>query len=290
MTALQKCDLRTYHPLVLPLLFAEIERNRHFKMTDRLRSKLLTRALNISRNRNDTGNNYNRDMMQNTAADTDGTLRLWLEMSHLKNGLESWRKQLEKIISHAEAMSCGYLSPDGYKSRQSSESTPVTTQLFIPDGFGKLDDKLPDQDGCEMGQSMPRMRARLEEIREEYDEKIRSCGTIVDGTILATQMVSEPVPAKPWGLFFFYLLQRFDMVQEWNEIGRGDTLTNLDIAKATRNDGKQMRSIALLTMIFLPATSVAVSSLLSSTRQLILKDHDSRTDLVLDDILQLEPG
>lgn len=50
------------------------------------------------------------------------------------------------------------------------------------------------------------------------------------------------------------------MIQEWNEIGRGDTLTNLDIAKATRNDGKQMRSIAMLTMIFLPATSVAVSS------------------------------
>lgn len=80
------------------------------------------------------------------------------------------------------------------------------------------------------------------------------------------------------------------MVQEWNEIGRGDTLTNLDIAKATRNDGKQMRSIALLTMIFLPATSVAVSSLLSPTRQLILKGHDSHTDPVLDDVLQLEPG
>lgn len=189
MTALQKCDLRTYHPLILPLLFAEIERKRHFKMTDRLRSKLLTRALNISRNRHDLGSNYTRDMTQTTAADTDGTLRLWLEMSHLKNGLESWRKQLEKITSHSEAMSYGYLSPDGYKSRRSSESTPVTTQLFIPDGFEKLNDKLPDQNGWKRGESMPRMRARLEEIREEYDEKIRSCGTIVDGTILATQMV-----------------------------------------------------------------------------------------------------
>lgn len=201
MTALQKCDLRTYHPIILPLLFAEIERNRHFKMTDRLRSKLLTRALNISKNRHDPGGSYNRDMVQTTAADTDGTLRLWLEMSHLKNGLESWRKQLEKITSHAEAVSYGYLSPDGYESRESQQSTPVTTQMIIPDGFEKLNDKLPDEDGCELGESVPRMRARLEEIKEEYEEKIRSCGTIVDGMILATQMVREPIPVKPWGRF-----------------------------------------------------------------------------------------
>lgn len=138
--------------------------------------------------------------MQTNAADTDGTLRLWLEMSHLKNGLESWRKQLDKMIRHAETLSCGYLSPDGYESRQSSESTPVTTQLFIPDGFEKPKDELSDRDGCEIGESMPRMRARLEEIVEEYDEKIKSCGTIVDGMILATQMVRDPIEVKLWRL------------------------------------------------------------------------------------------
>ncbi|KAH8756365.1 hypothetical protein F5883DRAFT_468726 [Diaporthe sp. PMI_573] len=235
MTTLEKCDLQTYHPLILPLVFAEIERKRHFKMTDRIRSKLLTRALNVSRNRHGSGSNHDENVAETTAADTDGTLRLWLEMSHLKNGLESWRKQLEKITRHAEALSRADLAPDEWGSRpssESSESTPVTTELFIPDGFDKLKNGLSDEDGREKSKTMPRIMARLEELREEYDEKIRSCGTIVDGMILATQM-------------------------EWNEIGRGDTLTNLEIAKATRNDGKQMRSIALLTMIFLPATSVA---------------------------------
>lgn len=56
--------------------------------------------------------------------------------------------------------------------------------------------------------------------------------------------------------------------QEWNNIGQADARTNVDIsrynlgiAQATHSDSKQMRSIAMLTMIFLPATFVAVSPL-----------------------------
>lgn len=57
-------------------------------------------------------------------------------------------------------------------------------------------------------------------------------------------------------------------MKEWNNIGQADARTNVDIsrynlgiAQATHSDSKQMRSIAMLTMIFLPATFVAVSSL-----------------------------
>jgi hypothetical protein len=71
MTTLEKCDLQTYHPLILPLLFAEIERNRHFKLTDRIRSKLLTRALNVSINTHEPGPNHDEDGIQAPAADTD---------------------------------------------------------------------------------------------------------------------------------------------------------------------------------------------------------------------------
>lgn len=56
--------------------------------------------------------------------------------------------------------------------------------------------------------------------------------------------------------------------QEWNNIGQADARTNVDIsrynlgiAQATHSDSKQMRSIAMLTMIFLPATFVAVCPL-----------------------------
>ncbi|KUI62676.1 hypothetical protein VP1G_09784 [Cytospora mali] len=84
-----------------------------------------------------------------------------------------------------------------------------------------------------------RIHQKLLELREEYDEKIRTCATVIDGMALAAQL-------------------------EWNKIGRNDTKTNLeisksslDIAEATKRDGQRMRSIAVLTMFFLPATFVA---------------------------------
>ncbi|KAI1086228.1 hypothetical protein F5B19DRAFT_176247 [Rostrohypoxylon terebratum] len=56
----------------------------------------------------------------------------------------------------------------------------------------------------------------------------------------------------------------FAIQTEWNQMARVDTKTNLglsnlmiEISKATQSDGSQMRSIALMTMIFLPGTFVA---------------------------------
>lgn len=49
-------------------------------------------------------------------------------------------------------------------------------------------------------------------------------------------------------------------------------------------------SIALLTMIFLPATSVAVTPLLLSMRIYILKNRLFHIDFVLYDVFQLESG
>lgn len=46
--------------------------------------------------------------------------------------------------------------------------------------------------------------------------------------------------------------------QSWSQIGYQDTQANLKIANDTRRDSSRMRSIAFLTMIFLPATFIAV--------------------------------
>lgn len=200
MNTLEKCDLSTYHPLVIPLVFAEIERNRHFKLTDRIRSKLLTRALNVSINTHGPVPSEDVNGTQTNATDTDDTLRLWLDMSHIKNGLESWRKQLLKITRHAKALSHLEVSSNEWESRpysRSSDSTPVTTQRFIEDSFDNFKLQPPSGDDGEQSKTMPRILARLEELDEEYDEKIRSCSTIVDGMILATQMVRHFIPERP---------------------------------------------------------------------------------------------
>jgi Mg2+ and Co2+ transporter CorA len=60
-------------------------------------------------------------------------------------------------------------------------------------------------------------------------------------------------------------MSRINMQQSWNQIARQDNQTNLKIsesnnhiAEATKRDSHQMRKISVLTLIFLPATFVAV--------------------------------
>ncbi|KAK4185069.1 hypothetical protein QBC35DRAFT_440184 [Podospora australis] len=83
-----------------------------------------------------------------------------------------------------------------------------------------------------------KIQKRLKEIVNEYEEKSQECSMVIDGMTVSAQL-------------------------SWNQIGYQDTQTNLKIATATRQDSNQMRSIAFLTMIFLPATFL--SSLFSTT-------------------------
>lgn len=178
-------QLRECHPLILPLIFAETERNRLFKLVDDRLSELVRKVLN-------TANNW--------AQSADGDLMfLWLEISYLKNGLETWRQQLEEMFLHTSAVQHGSHGED-------------STNMCLQDPFLGSNDTAPVEKGSpllykletdnmsfdeehNMGQAGIRIRKRLKELRGEYDEKIRSCNIMIDGMILATQMV----------LFLFFL-------------------------------------------------------------------------------------
>ncbi|KAH6632308.1 hypothetical protein F5144DRAFT_490343, partial [Chaetomium tenue] len=77
-----------------------------------------------------------------------------------------------------------------------------------------------------------RIRKRLGEIRAEYEGFVRECSMVIEGMALSAQL-------------------------SWSQIGYQDTQVNLKIASDTREDSNQMRSIAFLTMVFLPATFLA---------------------------------
>ncbi|ROV92902.1 hypothetical protein VSDG_06365 [Cytospora chrysosperma] len=168
-----------------------------------------------------------------------GLMRLWLKVSYLKRGMESWRQQLEKMITHCEELTRSDLHVSDRAFDDSGKSTPVNAVLSI-DVSAKTNEADGQSDELrDLEYSETRIHRRLMELKCEYDEKIRNCSTIVEGMTLAAQL-------------------------EWNQIGQVDAQTNLeiskynlDIATATGNDSKQMRSIAVLTMIFLPATFVA---------------------------------
>ncbi|KAH0436352.1 hypothetical protein CcaCcLH18_04372 [Colletotrichum camelliae] len=83
------------------------------------------------------------------------------------------------------------------------------------------------------------MKKRVQDIIREYDDKIDECNMVVSNMSLAMQTI-------------------------WNHRMRQDSSATTEISKAnramasdTRHESAQMRTIAILTMIYLPLSSVA---------------------------------
>ncbi|KAF5026000.1 hypothetical protein F66182_1902 [Fusarium sp. NRRL 66182] len=141
---------------------------------------------------------------------------LWQNISFLRIGLQNWQTQLRKMMDHVQD-----LDATNFGIRTAINTEEWQTNLAALREVGS------------------RIRSRLQDLVDEYDEYIRQCTHIMEGLTLATQL-------------------------ELNNIGRKDARTNqeisrvnLEVAQMARHDGNLMKSIATLGMIFLPATFVS---------------------------------
>lgn len=117
-------------------------------------------------------------------------MQQWFEITYLKNGLQSWRHELQKMMTHCDDLTRANFHAS-QRSPESRESTPVNT-AFSTDVFDSTEsaaDKKMDEIE-ELRISGHRIRQRLLDIQAEYDDKIRECGMIIDGMVLAAQLVS----------------------------------------------------------------------------------------------------
>ncbi|KAI1323068.1 hypothetical protein F5Y16DRAFT_20710 [Xylariaceae sp. FL0255] len=203
---LSTTDIEELHPMIMPCLFAELERDRLNGLVRIKISKLYQSIINISQNTNSAS------LAQSTTSPALATsIEEWLDMGHLRNGLEAFKRKMQDMIEHVDELDSMLL-----RSWDIGESQ---IEAFRSAGA--------------------KIKERLKHYVDEFDELIRSSSNMIEGVSLASQL-------------------------EWNQIGRCDTFTNLRIAENglkvahhTRRDGELMKSIALLTMIFLPATFVA---------------------------------
>lgn len=167
------CDALVYHPLTLPTIFADIERDRLFAKVRPLVTKLVDRALSISRAPvvvapKSGGRSPRPDHQSRETSEDEDLMQLWLGVSRLRRGLEAGKAQLQKMLAHCRGMNFeGSLAPGAGGSR---------TQRQL--------DELQDLEG-----SQERIEQRLVELIGEYDEKIGECATVIDGMVLAAQLV-----------------------------------------------------------------------------------------------------
>ncbi|KAK1960831.1 hypothetical protein LY78DRAFT_723805 [Colletotrichum sublineola] len=154
---LRKFQDQALHPLLIPMVFAELERKRLFGMLDRKQTSLQQRILDLEnklRGESQSGileNAKNAQSAENadiTAQTRDcESTKLWIDVSSLKNGLESLKDQLVKMAEHSEELAATVFKPPP------AESAPGTDQY------------------AEERKTGERFAIRLREMVTEFDSK-----------------------------------------------------------------------------------------------------------------------
>ncbi|KAJ1333051.1 magnesium transporter [Microdochium nivale] len=253
------------HPLLVPGILIELERQRHIGLARSAISELETRIYQLNP-RSDTMEIVSQSDMETLHREKRTK---WLDMTYLRNCLVSWSDQLDNVglfiaeidaerqpresligpYSHAPCLepSPKSVSHQGVSGMHDSRLPSYTDQPphvrahESNHSFGRVEDEPVSRDSLysdvttRCGDLSPslvqshtiqstsfKIKARVHALIKEYDDLIRDCTMRIDGMSMATQ----------WA--------------------QGET--NMEIAKATSRDSKHMRSISLVTMVFLPGT------------------------------------
>lgn len=175
------------HPLLLPGIFAELERSRHNavveKMIDQLESRIY--ALDFAPNNSPLPIGEEREQIHRDKRED------FLDTAYLKNGLISWRNQLHKMAKYGKLL-------DGTSAvnNEPTSTHPRGIQLSLSHTMPRHErPSSPDytsensRHGPQLHKTGQKITDRLENIIEEYDDKIRDCTMRLDGMAMATQWV-----------------------------------------------------------------------------------------------------
>ncbi|KAI1864776.1 hypothetical protein JX265_008500 [Neoarthrinium moseri] len=205
------------HPLLIPGIFAELERKRlSERVEDTLdRFTLRTNSVSDSPDRDLVMLDMNEEQMSDY-------LQLCYESQSLAKELKIVKRQLAKMVQFC----------DDFKPSSSAKHQTVLRSV-------DQEEILANENSIDVINVNKMLKARILEIMDEYDDKIEECNMIMDNMSITMQTV-------------------------WSHIARRDAIVNTNIARANnsialdaKQDNGQMKSIAFLTMFYLPVSAVA---------------------------------
>ncbi|KXJ88267.1 hypothetical protein Micbo1qcDRAFT_166924 [Microdochium bolleyi] len=255
------------HPLIVPGILIELERQRHIDVAEHAINEIETRIYQLNP-RPDTTDIMDQADMEVLHREKRSK---WLDMTYLRNCLASWNDQLTSVglylteidssrlqrinaasseetlcreaPSDQETWQHGIVQQSSYGSSEAElysgtdTNTPIVFSVVgarPPTCWDSCVGSLADDQSDTTPVHVPsdhlkktsfKIRVRVHALIKEYDNLIRDCTMRIDGMSMATQ----------WA--------------------QGET--NMEIAKATSRESKHMRSISLVTMVFLPGTFFA---------------------------------
>ncbi|KAK9425573.1 hypothetical protein SUNI508_02934 [Seiridium unicorne] len=209
------------HPLLLPGIFAELERKRLSERVEDTLDRFTLRTSSVS-----DLPDQNFGMLDMNEEQMGEYLQLCYQSQSLAKELKTVKRQLAKMVQF-----CNDFNPSSSSKNQSV--------LHTMDSGVVLD----DEDGEDVINVNRMLKERILEIMGEYDDKIEECDMVVDNMSITMQTIAMKV---------------------WSHIARRDAIVNTNIARANnsialdaKQDNGQMKSIAFLTMFYLPVSAVA---------------------------------
>ena len=164
-----------FYPLVLPGIFAELERARMADVVEATIDEIEGAIFEL-----DNGTATKEISLENSGNGHPGGTRyvrrtVWLNTTFLRSRLQIWRTQLQKMIEHVDELS--------------STDFGSSSELFNTDPGDGLERGYEGADNSQMKRTGVMIKDRLRALVEEYDEKIEECSMRVDGMTIATQWV-----------------------------------------------------------------------------------------------------
>ncbi|KAK8033509.1 hypothetical protein PG991_002907 [Apiospora marii] len=238
ISKLKKVDLGHSHPMIMAGIFFELERSRLEECVDQLTDDF---ALNSAELRPLDLNMGNNEMVN--------YLKKCYRSRELGNEINSLKRQLRKLIDEttrfdelSEAVNEDVKPDHGYEAAKQQKQPQIH---FI---------------GC-------RIKSRLEEMCDILDDKIDSCNVTIENMSLTMQTVSKkgnklPIVSRELISSSLQLWNHFaqednKLNTRFNRVNTHLSTTNKEISQSMQDDSSQMKFIALLTMVFLPISTMA---------------------------------
>ncbi|KAF0637689.1 hypothetical protein FPSE5266_07338 [Fusarium pseudograminearum] len=216
---LSNFDGSCLHPLILPTMFAECERERHIGLVRKYHTQLVQRINDLAYPSSSTNNSNETELLristERKSRDSNFTEKLRTLVSQLSMNSKTGHS------SHVEDISAQEKTFHQRQCKETKEDPEPAVVLwqntsFLSNGLlnwqtqlRKMLEQVQDLDDTRFGISTSeydpqvelklarlrevglRIKTRIQDLIYEYDEHIRQCNHITEGLRLATQLVSE---------------------------------------------------------------------------------------------------
>ncbi|KUI62347.1 hypothetical protein VP1G_09484 [Cytospora mali] len=197
---ISKAKEQSFHPLLLPGIFAELERERMVEVVESSIDQIEEAIFEM---------NIGASSIMESAKPSDDTSypggpraarkAVWLNTTFLRNRLQTWKTQMLKMVEHVEEISAMIQSDannDGSDANDEDVVNEDGSESSKVDPFEEEpSNSNPNTDLLRIGNLI---KDRLRALIEEFEEMMEDCTMRVDGMAMATQwcLSSEDVSIR----------------------------------------------------------------------------------------------